>query len=76
MLLILSLFSIPSNGTFSIVAMDTETSEWGIAVASRVLDVGYIVPWLKADVGAVATQAYSNPYFGPWALKELSSEIQ
>lgn len=72
MLLILSLFSIPSNGTFSIVAMDPETSEWGIAVASRVLDVGYIVPWLKAEVGAVATQAYSNPYFGPWALKELS----
>jgi uncharacterized Ntn-hydrolase superfamily protein len=59
-------------GTFSIVAMDPETNEFGVAVASRVLDVGYIVPWVKADVGAVATQAYSNPYFGPWALEELS----
>ncbi len=72
MLLIVLFFSIPSNGTFSIVAMDPETSEWGIAVASRVLDVGYIVPWLKAEVGAVATQALTNPYFGPWALEELS----
>jgi len=51
--------------------MDPETSEWGVAVASRVLDVGYVVPWLKAEVGAVATQAMTNPYFGPWALKEL-----
>jgi uncharacterized Ntn-hydrolase superfamily protein len=59
-------------GTFSIVAMDPETHEFGVAVASRVLDVGYIVPWVKADVGAVATQAYSNPFFGPWALEELS----
>ena len=60
-------------GTFSIVAMDPETNEFGVAVASRVLDVGYIVPWVKVDVGAVATQAYSNPYFGPWALEELSN---
>ena len=72
MFLIFILFNIPSHGTFSIVAMDPETSEWGVAVASRVLDVGYVVPWLKAEVGAVATQAYSNPYFGPWALKALS----
>lgn len=42
------------SGTFSIVAMDPETREWGIAVASKVLDVGYIVPWLKAEIGAVA----------------------
>jgi len=72
MLLLILFFHIPINGTFSIVAMDPETSEWGIAVASRVLDVGYIVPWLKAEVGAVATQALSNPYYGPWALEALS----
>ncbi len=59
------------SGTFSIVAMDPETEEWGIAVASRVLDVGYIVPWLKAGVGVVATQALANPYFGPLALNLL-----
>ncbi|MCF6192184.1 MAG: DUF1028 domain-containing protein [Candidatus Hydrothermae bacterium] len=61
----------PPVGTFSIVAMDPDTREWGVAVASRVLDVGYIVPWVEADVGAVATQALSNPYFGPWALALL-----
>jgi len=72
MLNILILLAYISQGTFSIVAMDPESDEWGIAVASRVLDVGYIVPWLEADVGAVATQAYTNPYFGPWALDGLS----
>jgi len=52
--------------------MDPETDEWGVAVASRVFDVGYIVPWLEAEVGAVATQAWANPYIGPWALEGLS----
>lgn len=58
-------------GTFSIVAMDAQRREWGVAVASRVLDVGYIVPWMQAEIGAVATQALSNPYLGPWALHAL-----
>jgi uncharacterized Ntn-hydrolase superfamily protein len=66
------LFCLSDYGTFSIAAMDPQTDEWGVAVASRVLDVGYIVPWVKADVGAVATQALSNPYLGPWALEELA----
>ncbi len=70
--LISLIFSIKGEtNTFSIVAMDPETEEWGVAVASRVFDVGYIVPWLEANVGAVATQALSNPYFGPWALELL-----
>lgn len=69
---VLLLIYASGYGTFSIVAMDPETHEFGVAVASRVLDVGYIVPWVEADVGAVATQAYSNPYFGPWTLEELS----
>lgn len=72
MLSILILLVYIPSGTFSIVAMDPETNEWGVAVASRVYDVGYIVPWLKAGVGAVASQAYSNPYLGPWALEELA----
>jgi len=59
------------SGTFSIVAMDPETEEFGIGVASRVLDVGYIVPWLEAEVGAVATQALANPYLGKWAIELL-----
>jgi len=66
------LICLSGYGTFSIVAVDPETDEFGVAVASRVLDVGYIVPWVAAGVGAVATQAYSNPYIGPWALDELS----
>jgi len=69
---LLLIFSIPTYATFSIVAMDPETEEWGVAVASKVPDVGYVVPWIKPGVGAVATQAYSNPYFGPWALEILS----
>ena len=58
--------------TFSIVGMDPEAREWGVAVASRVLDVGYIVPWLKAEVGGVASQALSNPHLGAWALEILA----
>jgi len=71
LLMILVISNLP-GGTFSIVAMDPETEEWGVAVSSKVLDVGYVVPWLRAGVGGVATQALTNPYYGPWALDELS----
>jgi uncharacterized Ntn-hydrolase superfamily protein len=71
MVSILILFTCLSQGTFSIVAMDPQTNEWGIAVASKVFDVGYIVPWCEAGVGAVATQAWANPYIGPWVLAAL-----
>ncbi|UCE27381.1 MAG: DUF1028 domain-containing protein [Candidatus Coatesbacteria bacterium] len=57
--------SEPVTATFSIVAYDVETREWGVAVASKVLAVGYIVPWAQAGVGAVATQAMVNVSFGP-----------
>lgn len=50
--------------TFSIVARDSVTGELGIAVASRFFTVGNVVPWAKAGVGAVATQAYANTSFG------------
>ncbi|MCP4229961.1 MAG: DUF1028 domain-containing protein [bacterium] len=50
--------------TFSIVAYDPETEEWGIAVASRVLAAGYDVSWAKAGVGAIATQAMVNIGYG------------
>jgi uncharacterized Ntn-hydrolase superfamily protein len=71
MVSIFILFTYLSQGTFSIVAMDPQTDEWGIAVASKVFDVGYIVPWCEAGVGAVATQAWANPYIGPWVLAAL-----
>jgi uncharacterized Ntn-hydrolase superfamily protein len=63
----------PGNGTFSIVAMDPETREWGVAVASRILDCGYVVIWLKAEVGAVATQGQVNARLGPLALELLAA---
>ncbi len=67
-----TLFILAIQATFSIVGLDPQTNEFGIAVASRVLDAGYIVPWLKAEVGAIATQAYANPYIGPWVLEALA----
>jgi uncharacterized Ntn-hydrolase superfamily protein len=56
--------------TFSIVARDSITGELGVAVASRFFGVGVVVPWAKADVGAVATQSYANTTFG-WRGLEL-----
>jgi uncharacterized Ntn-hydrolase superfamily protein len=56
--------------TFSIVARDPVTGELGIAVASRFFSVGSVVPWAKANVGAVATQSFANTSFG-WRGLEL-----
>ena len=56
--------------TFSIVARDSAAGELGVAVASRFFGVGVVVPWAKADVGAVATQSYANTTFG-WRGLEL-----
>lgn len=55
--------------TFSIVAYDPETNEWGIAVASKYLAVGSAVSWAKAGVGAVATQASVNVLLGNASLE-------
>ncbi|RDI94879.1 DUF1028 domain-containing protein [Meiothermus sp. QL-1] len=54
--------------TFSLVACDSQTGDLGIAVASKFLAVGWVVPWARAGVGAVATQSYANPAFGPKGL--------
>ena len=62
--------------TFSIVAWDPFAGpEWGVAVASRFLAVGAVVPWAKAGVGAVATQALANVAFGPDGLAHLGSGL-
>lgn len=58
--------------TFSIVAYDPDKKEWGVAVASKYLAVGAAVPWAKAGVGAVATQAAVNTTYGPGGLKLLA----
>jgi hypothetical protein len=58
--------------TFSIVGCDPEKKEWGCAVASKVLAVGAVVPWVQANVGAIATQASTNWDFGPRGLALLA----
>jgi uncharacterized Ntn-hydrolase superfamily protein len=58
--------------TFSIVAYDPEKKELGVAVASKYLAVGSVVPWAKAGVGAVATQASVNATFGSRGLELLA----
>lgn len=57
--------------TFSIVACDLKAREWGVAVQSKFLAVGPIVPWAEANVGAIATQAYANTSYGPRGLAML-----
>lgn len=57
--------------TFSIVGYDPFTEELGIAVQSKFIAVGSVVPWAKAGVGAIATQAYANPAYGPEGLRLL-----
>jgi len=59
--------------TFSIVAYDPETRDLGVAVQSKFFAVGAVVPFAKANVGAVATQAYGNTSFGPRGLDLLAS---
>ena len=57
--------------TYSIVACDLEAGQWGVAVQSKFLSVGAVVPWAEPQVGAVATQAYANPRYGPQGLEKL-----
>jgi uncharacterized Ntn-hydrolase superfamily protein len=57
--------------TYSIAACDLEASEWGVAVQSKFLAVGSVVPWAEPEVGAIATQAYANPTYGPNGLALL-----
>lgn len=61
------------EGTFSIVAYDSVTQELGVAVQSKYFSVGTTVPWARAGVGAVATQANVNPSLGPEALSLLAT---
>ena len=66
----------PYPSTFSIVAADPETGEVGVAVASRFFAVGSVVPYAKAGVGAVATQAFANTTYGPRGLELLEKGLE
>jgi uncharacterized Ntn-hydrolase superfamily protein len=63
------------TSTFSIVAADEQESALGVAVASKFLAVGSVVPWAKAGVGAIATQSYANTRFGPLGLAMMESGL-
>src|SRR5437773_182872 len=57
--------------TYSLAACDLEASQWGVAVQSKFVAVGSVVPWAEPHVGAIATQAYANPRYGPGGLALL-----
>jgi uncharacterized Ntn-hydrolase superfamily protein len=59
--------------TFSIVALDPATGDLGVAVQSKFLAVGAVVPWASAGVGAVATQSFANVRYGPDGLAALAA---
>lgn len=59
--------------TWSIVARDAASGAFGVAVASKVLAVGALCPWLEAGVGALSTQSYTNPLYGPDVLAKLAA---
>ena len=57
--------------TYSIAACDPDARQWGVATQSKFLAVGSVVPWAEPEVGAIATQAYANPRYGPSGLALL-----
>src|SRR6187402_3399242 len=61
----------PVVATYSIVACDLAAGQWGVAVQSKFLAVGSVVPWAEPGAGAVATQSYANPRYGPDGLALL-----
>src|SRR5712692_11405645 len=61
----------PALSTFSIVGFDPKTKDLGVAVQSKFVAVGAVVPFALAGIGAVATQSYANTTYGPKALVML-----
>ena len=61
----------PDVGTFSLVGCDAELDHWGVVVATRPTAVGAVVPWAEWRVGAIATQADTNQWYGPRGLDAL-----
>ena len=61
--------------TFSIVAYDPGRRQWGVAVQSKFLAVGAVVPWARAGAGVVATQSYANLSYGPRGLDLMAGGL-
>ncbi len=64
----------PCFSTFSIVALDPDTGDLGVATQSKYLAVGSVVPWARFNAGAIATQAWANASFGPRGLDLLAQD--
>jgi uncharacterized Ntn-hydrolase superfamily protein len=62
---------LPVVATFSICACDLDAGQWGVATQSKFLAVGSVVPWAAPQAGAIATQSYANPRYGPDGLELL-----
>ncbi len=62
--------------TYSIAAYDQENEEWGVAVQSKFLAVGSLVPWAKAGVGAIATQAKTNANYGKRGFELIEQGLE
>src|SRR4051794_9913585 len=65
----------PLVATYSICACDLAAGQWGVATQSKFLAVGSVVPWASPSVGAIATQSYANPRYGPEGLELLRSGL-
>ena len=65
----------PIVATYSIAACDLAAGQWGVATQSKFLAVGSVVPWAEPKVGAIATQAYANPQYGPDGLALLRDGV-
>lgn len=65
----------PVVATYSICACDLAAGQWGVATQSKFLAVGSVVPWAAPQVGAIATQSYANPRYGPDGLALLGSGL-
>jgi uncharacterized Ntn-hydrolase superfamily protein len=61
----------PPVATYSICACDLAAGQWGVATQSKFLAVGSVVPWAEPQAGAIATQSYANPRYGPDGLALL-----
>ena len=61
--------------TYSIAACDLEARQWGVAVQSKFLAAASVVSWAEPEAGAVATQAYANPRYGPEGLALLREGV-
>ncbi len=65
----------PRIATYSIAACDLQARQWGVAVQSKFLAAASVVSWAEAEAGAVATQAYANPRYGPQGLELLREGV-